>query len=310
MTKQFDPLDYLIFEATTGSRLYGTNTPESDYDSRGICVPPMEVLLDPFIPFEVKDSGFEEEDRAIYALAKWMKLCADANPNIVELLFIPDEYVLYNTKIWEKIMENRIHFLSTRVKYTFTGYAISQVKAVERHRRYFINPPDHKPSRKEFGLTDSPLVTFGQMQAVLSLPHEFFTDEIQDNVRREKAYRDAKQDWDNYWSWKENRNPKRRETEERFGYDTKFMSHVFRLMDEGKELLLTGNITFPLLNAEWIKEIKQGLYPYDEVIDMAKNMEKDFEMWYEQSVLPHKPNRKKLTELYFEVIGELNETNS
>lgn len=303
---EFNPEDYLIFEATVGSRLYGTFTPESDYDSRGICIPPYDVLLDPFTPFEQKDSGFEEEDRAIYALAKWLKLCADANPNIVELLFIPDEYVIVGSDIFNKFIEHRDWLISKKVKYTFTGYAVSQIKAVERHRRYFINPPDHKPTREEFGLGQVPLVTFGQMQAMLSLPHDLFKEELVDQMWREKYYRDAKQDWDNYQSWYQNRNPKRRETEEKFGYDTKYMSHVFRLMTEGKELLLDGNITFPLPNAEWITAIKQGLYSYEEVLEMAKNMGSEFETWYEESEIPNKPNRKQLKKLYFEVVEEFN----
>lgn len=79
--KIFDPVEHRIFEGTTGSQLYGTSTPESDYDSRGVCIPPLEVSLDPFMRFNVKDS-FEGEDRSIYDLGKFFNLCADNNPNL------------------------------------------------------------------------------------------------------------------------------------------------------------------------------------------------------------------------------------
>lgn len=88
--KQFNPEDYLLFESITGSRLYGTANKDSDYDKRGICLPPLEFLVDPFHSFEVKDSFEEDDDRAIYDLGKFFDLSSQANPNIIELWFAPD----------------------------------------------------------------------------------------------------------------------------------------------------------------------------------------------------------------------------
>lgn len=302
--KQFNPEDYLLFKALTGSRLYGTANKDSDHDKRGVCLAPLDVLIDPFHNFEVKDSFEEEEDMAIYELGKFFNLSVQANPNIIELWFIPDSHVLYKTKMWEHILSNGDLFLSKKIKYTFTGYAFAQIKAIERHRRWFINPPKRKPTREDFGLNAVPLVSEAHLQNILSLPQNLFKEEHLDNVKREKEYRDVKKDWDNYQSWLKNRNPKRREAEEKFGYDTKFASHVFRLMTEGKELLLTGNITFPLPNAEWITAIKNGFYQYEEILEMAKTMESEFETWYNESPLPHKPNINAIKELYFEIVKE------
>lgn len=204
--------------------------------------------------------------------------------------------------MWEHVVDNRNLFLSKKIKYTFTGYAFAQIKSIERHRRWFINPPKRKPMREDFRLDAVPLISEAHLQNVLSLPQDLFKEEYLDNVKREKEYRDVKRDWDNYQSWLKNRNPKRKAMEEKFGYDLKFASHVFRLMEEGKELLLTGNITFPLKNAEWIKAIKDGFYKYEEILEMAKNMESEFERWYEQSPLPNKPNINKIKDLYFDIV--------
>ena len=299
----FNPEDYLIFECITGSRLYGTSTPESDFDYRGICIPPMNVLLDPFMGFDQKDSGFEEGDRAIYALGKWMKLCADANPNIIELLFVPSENVIVSSDVWNVIIENKNLFMSKKVKYTFTGYAFSQLNAIKNHRQWFVNPPTEKPTRKMFGLTDSPIVTGENLQFAMNIPHHMFKDEYHDELVRERNYRDAKKKWDNYISWRDNRNLLRREMEDKYGYDAKHASHLVRLMTEGKELLLTGNITFPLPNAEEITAIKSGKYSYDEILEMAETMEKEFETWYAKSPLPNAPNKKELTELYLNIVS-------
>ena len=304
--RDFDPIEYRIFEAVVGSNLYGTATPESDMDYRGVCIPPMDVLLNPFMPFEQKDSGFEEEDRAIYALGKFLKTCADSNPNIIELLFIPEQSIIFKTKYWDKIIENKHLFVSTKARYTFSGYAISQLNAIKNHRQWFISPPKNKPERKDFGLTDSPIVSGENLENALNIPHELFKPEYHEELVRERAYRFEKKKWDNYISWKNNRNPKRRELEDKYGYDAKHASHLFRLMTEGKELLLTGNITFPLPNAEEIRNIKNGLYEYDEMLEKAKLFDREFETWYNESILPKAPDRNKLTELYFEIIEEYN----
>jgi len=299
--KQFDPVDYRIFEGVTGSHLYGTATPESDYDTRGVCLPPLEVLIDPFMSFDVKDS-FDGEDRSIYNLAKFMNLCANNNPNVLEMLYVPEKFTVFKTDLWIRLVENRHLFLSKNIKHRFLGYAFSQLEAIKRHRKWFIEPPDHKPTRDEFCLLQTPLVSEGNLQNVLAVPHELFLPEHHEELVRERAYRDAKKKWDNYIQWRTNRNPKRKGTEEEFGYDTKYASHLFRLMSEGKELLLTGNIIFPLPDADWLLSIKQGFYSYEQVLEMATNMEAEFETWYKQSPLPDKPNRNALKELYFEMV--------
>lgn len=301
--KQFDPIEHRIFEGVTGSRLYGTATPDSDYDSRGVCIPPLEVLLDPFMRFNVKDS-FDGEDRSIYDLGNFLKLCSDNNPNVLEMLFVPDSFVMYKTKTWDKIISNRDLFLSKNIKHRFLGYAFSQLEAIKRHREWFISPPDHKPTREEFGLTQTPLVSEANIQNMMGVPNELFKEKHYEELQRERKYREVKKKWDNYMQWKTNRNPKRKASEEAIGFDGKYASHLFRLMSEGKELLLTGNITFPLPNAEWLLSIKNGFYQYEKILEMAKTMESEFETWYNESPLPHKPNINAIKELYFQIVKE------
>lgn len=299
--KDFNPEEYKIFECITGSVLYGTNTPESDVDKRGICLPPMEILIDPFMSFNVKDS-FEGEDRAIYDLGKFFELCSQMNPNIVEMLFIPEDKVIFQSATWKYVLDHKKLFLSKKARHTFTGYSISQLKAIIRHREWFIDPPSHKPTRKEFGLSETPLVSEANIQNMMGVPNNLFKDEYYEELQNERRYRETKKKWDNYMQWQTNRNPKRKASEEKMGFDGKYASHLFRLMEEGKELLLTGNITFPLVNADWLLAIKNGEYTYEQILEMAWDTEKKFELWHEQSPLPKSPNINGLKELYFDII--------
>lgn len=301
----FDVEKHKIFECISGSRLYGLNKPNSDFDYRGVVIPPMEVLLNPFENFEQKDKGFEEEDRTLYALGKFFKLCADANPNIVELLFVPQSHILFKTPHWNLILQNKHLFLSKKAKYTFTGYAFSQLKSIQSHRVWFTNPPDHKPTREEFGLMGHRSVStkFAELVASGDLRLEYLNEEYATEARKEFEYAKAKEVWDNYMSWFNGRNPERKALEEKFGYDTKMASHLFRLMLEGRELLLEGKITFPLPEAEFVLAVKEGRYTYEEVLEMAKDFDNQFQKWHDVSDLPKAPDRKKLTDLYYQLLN-------
>ena len=73
-----------ILKVVAGSRAYGTNTEDSDYDYRGICIQPKKYLLglDKFEQHEEK-----EPDTVIYSLEKFVRLALQNNPNILEILF-------------------------------------------------------------------------------------------------------------------------------------------------------------------------------------------------------------------------------
>jgi predicted nucleotidyltransferase len=301
----FDVEKYRIFECITGSNLYGMATPESDTDYRGVCIPPMNVLLNPFENFDQKDAGFQEEDRAIYSLKKFVQICADANPNIIELLFIPEQNVIMTTPLWQKIVDNRHLFVSKKVRYTFSGYAYSQLKLIERHRKWFINPPKQKPHRKDFDLPHEPVISLAWLKTAKdTLSNHIIKDEYLYMMQQERSYIKAKEEWDHYMMWEKNRNPKRKPLEEQWGYDTKHASHLVRLLTECEEILRTGEIQFPLWNAEELLAIKNGKYTYDEIVIMAENFDQKFNQMYEESTLPFGADRKALTQLYMAIIEE------
>ena len=101
------------------------------------------------------------------------------------------------TKEWDIILKNKNLFLSKKCKYTYLGYAFSQVNAIKRHRKWFVDPPSDKPKRSDFGLTDSPLVSGENLDNALNIPHDLFKDEFHDELLRERDYRLAKKQWEN-----------------------------------------------------------------------------------------------------------------
>jgi hypothetical protein len=226
------------------------------------------------------------------------------NPTQIEFLFIPEEYTIKVTPQWKMIVENRDIFMSKKVRHTFAGYAHSQLGRIKRHRAYLLNPPDHMPTREEFGLPKNPRLCKEHLQAIQALPVEYLFEGMQEEARNEARYRTAKEAWDDYMGWEKGRNPRRAKLEKDFGYDTKHASHLYRLMEEGKECLLTGNITLPRPEKEVLVAIKWGAYKYDQLMEMVDNFDAEFEKLYEESPLPFGPDRKKANDLYLRILTQ------
>lgn len=116
----------LIVKAITGSRAYGTDTPDSDWDYRGVTVPPAAYTLG-LMNFEQYESQ-ANDDIVYYGVKKFFKLVLNSNPNILELLFLPKDCIVESTPHWKEVVAHREHFLSKKAIVTYGGYARSQLK--------------------------------------------------------------------------------------------------------------------------------------------------------------------------------------
>lgn len=131
----------LLVKHLGGSHAYGTALPTSDVDYRGIfCADPVNVRT-PFFPVrEAEDT--KEEDTKFYELAHFMKLCLDCNPNIVETLYVDDSDIVFRTPAYDMLREHRLELLSSKVAFTFSGYAISQLKRLKQSKKKVNYLPD------------------------------------------------------------------------------------------------------------------------------------------------------------------------
>lgn len=178
-------LDRLIMLAVYGSHAYGMATETSDIDYRGVCIPPVEYLYG-LKKFEQKDSGwnnvskefhFLEDDTVVYSIQKFVKLAIDNNPNIIEMLYLDDYTIL--TDVGRILVENRDLFLSKKARWTYAGYAHSQIKRVERHRRWLLDPPTRKPEPEDFGLTDKTRLKKHEVDAFLVFVYQLVKERFE-----------------------------------------------------------------------------------------------------------------------------------
>lgn len=275
-----------IYKVIAGSHSYGTSTPTSDMDTRGVFVPSKEYLIG-LLSVEQKIST--ETDDVLYALQKYMRLALDANPNIIEMLFVDKKHILIMDEYGKQLRDNRDIFLSKKVYHTFSGYAYSQLRRIRGHYSW-INNPVEKPDPLNYQARFDKLT--GSYR---------FSD-----LNHARAYEDAKKKYDDYRSWVENRNPDRQGLEFKYGYDTKHAMHLVRLFDMGIEILKTNTLTVLRPNADELLEIRNGKYTYDELLDVVERKEKELVDAYANTTLPHSSNFNAAHKLCISIINEYN----
>jgi len=125
-------LDNLIVRHLAGSQAYGTSTPTSDTDYRGIFVAEKEFIITPFFKVnEVSDAN--EEDTKYYELNNYMQLYLTANPNILESLWVDESDITFKTEMYDHLRAARSDLLSSKIAFTYTGYAHNQAKRMKNH---------------------------------------------------------------------------------------------------------------------------------------------------------------------------------
>lgn len=330
---QFDLPRHTLLLTTGGSRAYGIHTPTSDVDVKGVAVPPARYVhgflhrffqadkpeqLGPFGPL------LSEEERAavatsklegvIYDLCKFMGLAAEANPNILDVLFCREAEVRLATPLGERLRGARDRFLSQKCRYTFAGYAHAQLKRIRTHREWLLHPPKEEPTRIAHRLPEGGgVLPRDQLGALDALMERGTTAEdlglstgALELLQREKHYRASRNQWEQYQHWKATRNPARAALEERHGYDTKHGAHLVRLLRMGKEILTTGEVRVWRgdIDAVELLEIRNGGWEYDRLIAYADGVEADLEQLYRagESPLPREPDRDALDRLCVELV--------
>ena len=139
----------LLFECIAGSRAYGTTTSASDEDIRGIFAQrPVSFLDLERPPDQISD---ERGNTVFYGLRRVVELLSQANPNILELLFMPDDCVLRTSNEMRSLIGQRHFFISRQCADTHAGYAMSQIKKARGQNKWINNPrPEAAPTKEEF----------------------------------------------------------------------------------------------------------------------------------------------------------------
>uniref|UniRef100_A0A6H1ZUR7 Putative nucleotidyltransferase n=1 Tax=viral metagenome TaxID=1070528 RepID=A0A6H1ZUR7_9ZZZZ len=132
----FDLFTNSILLGYIGSISHGTYKPNSidDKDLMGVIILPDSYYYgnNKFGSRNTLVIQEHEWDLVFYDLRKFIRLLTKANPNVLSLLWIPDNLYLHKTNIGQELINNRDLFSSQLAYYSFCGYAHSQLNRLEK----------------------------------------------------------------------------------------------------------------------------------------------------------------------------------
>jgi len=117
--------EHEILRCIVGSQAYGTATPQSDVDYKGIYIAPENQVLGVLREQETRRYGPDDQN---FSLRHFARLCVKCVPNVLELLFCEEDCVVDATKDGRLLRSQRDLFLSKKCVNPYIGYAQQQIK--------------------------------------------------------------------------------------------------------------------------------------------------------------------------------------
>lgn len=315
-----------IVEIKFGSHLYGTDTPSSDADFKGIYLPTArEIVLErgkrnistsrPKREFEKNTK--DDVDVEIFSLTEYMRLLCDGQTVALDMLFAPDNFkVLKGNEyyLFQTIYDNKNKLLSKGIL-SFIGYARKQaskygikgsrVRAV-KDTLEFLNTFDGTLLLKELPLDvfiarGDEFIKYAQGLDPNGAIITYFEVcgrkfQLTNSVKYSLAV--LNKIYNEYGH-------RSKLAQENDGIDWKALSHAVRVNFEGQELLNTGFITFPCPNRQLLLDIKTGKLPYKEVEQIIEVGLQELETAQVNSLLREKPDEQWVDDFLYEVYSNI-----
>ena len=281
------PEEQLIVFMKFGSHLYGTDTPESDTDYKGIYLPTEKQVLEGKIPksasYKTKHTkeegvrnGKDDIDLQIFSLHYFLELAMKGETVALDMLHAPDAWPIVSSDIWDTIRARRSKFYTKSLK-SFVGYARKQAA------KYGIKGSRLADIKKVMNFLDKKIAISNKcyikgglkpkLQDVWDeLPEGPHIHKLDEDVMPAAMYQVAGKKFGinanlsyihpilgRYYDQYGHR---AKLAEENQGIDWKAVSHALRAAMQVSELLSKGDITYPLRAAELLTEIKLGKRDY------------------------------------------------
>lgn len=296
----------IIVKMVFGSHLYGTSTPESDKDFKGIFLPTREQILLGKIPKSINESTknnnsakntSKDIDLEMYSLHYFIHLACEGETVALDMLHAPKEMIKETCPIWDEIVLNRQRFYTKNLK-AFVGYARQQASKygikgsrlddAQRVLEFLRHLVIREAHNKLFSLWDD----LPTGEHIFKYPpnengermYEVCGRKIGEKVTLQYAYETVKRFVDNYGE-------RARKAAANEGIDWKAVSHAFRAAYQVKQILTENTITFPLKEAPTLLLIKQGKLDYQSVVNKLNDLISDVEELSEKNDLPEKVDR-------------------
>lgn len=137
-------MEKIIFRGIVGSQAHGTAGEGSDVDIATIYMCDNSELLG----LNYKEQDDIDKDNRRYELNKFIKLLMVGNPNMLEIMNLPEDCILETSPEWNIILEHKDLFLTKQLRRTFSEYAKAQISKAKGLNKK-INWEKDKTERKD-----------------------------------------------------------------------------------------------------------------------------------------------------------------
>lgn len=306
----------IILLGLGGSYAYGTNTPESDLDIRGIALNQKKEIL---TNQNFEQFVNEETDTTVYSFNKIITLLSNCNPNVIELLGLRPEHYLYLSPVGEELLDNRKLFLSKKAIHSFGGYANQQLRRLENKSNRLVSQSQNEEhiyktiehasydfKNRYFEMPDNAIKLYIDKAVQEGYDTEIFMDVSLSHY----PLRDYKGMWSEMQSIVKayGKIGKRNEKAIEHNKLGKHMMHLIRLYMMCLDILEKEEIiTYREKEHDLLMDIRNGKYldtnrqPVPEFYEMVNEYEKRLDYAKENTSLPSSPDYKAINEFLMSV---------
>lgn len=316
---------YQLVKVRHGSHLYGTSTPQSDLDFKGVHLPSGDALIlqraenvidRGVVAKEGTKNTADAIDYQSYSLQKFCEMLSKGDTVATEILFAPDEMIVEMAPEWPEIQARCKYLLNKQAK-GFVGYCQrraakygikgSRMSAVKELVDILAVRAGRDGAKAKLGAIDDLLKDFAERNEHaewVNIPSPNGADlwhirccdrAMPTTASIGEAYNVYRKVWDNYGE-------RARAAMTNQGIDWKAVSHAVRVARQAIELLETGNITFPRPDAAELLAIKLGERPYSEVSPMLEELVQ--QVMSTESALPGKSDEEQAQAIVFAAYRE------
>ncbi|QBX32765.1 hypothetical protein Asfd1_139 [Aeromonas phage Asfd_1] len=305
----------VIFEGLHGSHLYGLNTPESDLDMKGIYIPdPRDMLMGSVKKSYSVTTGDDRSknskddiDIEMFSLYQFIQDAARGETYALDMLHSPKDKIITDSSVWQYIQQNRASFYTTNMT-SYMGYVMKQaakygVKGSRLAALREVKDAVTSDSTRGFRGVGLPLEMIRLRDIGNNLPSNEFCFWTVDKEKPETAsfytlmgrkymagvklveFRGAV---DKLWAEYGDR---ARKAEANEGIDWKALSHAMRGGLQLLEIYRTGDLVYPLADAEEIKLVKAGKLPFTVVQERLEKIVESVDAAARQASRNGMPNK-------------------
>lgn len=293
----------LILLGWRGSVAHGMYVPKSDPDSiddkdvMGVYIAPIEHYLG-FGRKDVYEKWEGEWDCVFYELRKFIGLLLNCNPNVLSLLWVKENGIIYENSLGSMLRENRHLFVTKKAYHSFSGYAHDQFKKmISFNQEAQALMRDLEQQLVKFDIDPDSATDGNALKTTSGQPFVAATTEMMEVV---KLYRGERR---RYYSGGY-MGKKRRELVMRVGYDAKNAAHLIRLLRMGIEFLTEGKMHVERADGPELLSIKRGEWSLEKVKAEAERLFQLAQEAYVRSHLQPEPDRERAEKLCVKMIAE------